>query len=211
MATRSGSVETSTASGWGIYGVTRSGDVRLILRFPGPVELEDLATDGRVLINRFTSQTGIRYLAPGAQQERDLSWLDWSWIADLSPDGQRAAVQRVRRRSGSGRCSLSPEDRRLAGRSAGHWRRTRPFFGWQVGVDDVALAAGAARAPRGRRRRRARSSCLTASTATRADSGCPMDACSSSRWSTATTRRCTFSRLADRLAPSRQRDCCHRP
>jgi hypothetical protein len=76
-------------SGWGIYGVTRSGDVRLILRFPGPVELEDLAADGRVLINRFTSQTGIRYLAPGAQQERDLSWLDWSWVADLSPDGQR--------------------------------------------------------------------------------------------------------------------------
>ena len=75
-------------SGWGIYGVTRSGHVRLILRFPGPVQLEDLAADGRVLINRFTSQTGIRYLAPGAQQERDLSWLDWSWIADLSPDGQ---------------------------------------------------------------------------------------------------------------------------
>ena len=68
--------------------MTRSGDVRLILRFPGPVELEDLAADGRVLINRFTSQTGIRYLAPGAQQERDLSWLDWSWLADLSPDGQ---------------------------------------------------------------------------------------------------------------------------
>jgi len=75
-------------SGWGIYGVTRSGHVRLILRFPGPVQLEDLAADGRVLINRFTWQTGIRYLAPGAQQERDLSWLDWSRIADLSPDGQ---------------------------------------------------------------------------------------------------------------------------
>jgi Tol biopolymer transport system component len=75
-------------SGWGIYGVTRAGDVRLILRSPGPIALEDLTADRRVLINRFTSQTGIRYLAPGAQQERDLSWLDWSWLADLSPDGQ---------------------------------------------------------------------------------------------------------------------------
>ena len=76
------------ASGWGIYGVTLSGDVRLILRFPGPVELEDLGADRRVLINRFTAQSGIRYLAPGAQQEKDLSWLDWSRIADISPDGR---------------------------------------------------------------------------------------------------------------------------
>ena len=33
-------------SGWGIYGTTLSGTVRLILRFPGPVRLEDLAPDG---------------------------------------------------------------------------------------------------------------------------------------------------------------------
>ncbi len=78
----------SDESGWGIYGVSLSGDVRLILRFPGPIELEDLSADGRVLINRFTAQTGIRYLAPGAPQERDLSWLDWSEVTDLSADGQ---------------------------------------------------------------------------------------------------------------------------
>jgi eukaryotic-like serine/threonine-protein kinase len=78
----------SEDSGWGIYGATLSGAVRLILRFPGPVQLEDLAPDRRLLINRFSSQTGIRCLAPGASQEKDLSWLDASLSGDLSPDGQ---------------------------------------------------------------------------------------------------------------------------
>ncbi len=78
----------SEDSGWGIYGVTLSGTVHLILRFPGPLRLEDLAPDRRALINFFSTQTGIRYLAPGASQETDLSWLDASSISDLSADGQ---------------------------------------------------------------------------------------------------------------------------
>jgi hypothetical protein len=58
------------------------------MRFPGPLLLEDLAPDRRLLVNFFSSQTGIRYLAPGAPQETDLSWLDSSVVADLSRDGQ---------------------------------------------------------------------------------------------------------------------------
>jgi hypothetical protein len=78
----------SENSGWGIYAATLSGTVRLLLRFPGPLRLEDLAPDRRLLVNFFNTQTGIRYLAPGASQETDLSWLDTSLIGDLSPDGQ---------------------------------------------------------------------------------------------------------------------------
>ena len=66
---------------------TLSGDVRLILRFPGPIELEDLAPDGRVLINRFTAQTGIRYLAPGARRRR-ICHGSTGPVTDLSADGQ---------------------------------------------------------------------------------------------------------------------------
>jgi eukaryotic-like serine/threonine-protein kinase len=73
--------------GWGLFAATLSGDVRLLLRFPGPLELEDVA-DGRALINRYSSQTGIRYLPPGAEREKDMSWLDWSFLADLASDGQ---------------------------------------------------------------------------------------------------------------------------
>jgi hypothetical protein len=77
----------SENSGWGIYSATLSGTVRLLLRFPGPLRLEDLAPDRRLLVNFFNTQTGIRYLAPGASQETDLSWLDSSVVGDLSPDG----------------------------------------------------------------------------------------------------------------------------
>jgi Tol biopolymer transport system component len=60
----------------------------LILRFPGPVRLEDLAPDRRLLVNRFSAQSGIRYLAAGTSQEKDLSWLDGSSNPSLSADGQ---------------------------------------------------------------------------------------------------------------------------
>ena len=75
-------------SGWGIYGTTLSGTVRLILRFPGPVRLEDLAPDGRLVVNRFSAQSGIRYLAAGTSQEKDLSWLDC--VFDPDPVARRA-------------------------------------------------------------------------------------------------------------------------
>lgn len=78
----------SEDSGWGIYSATLSGTVRLLLRTPGPLRLEDLGSDGRLLVNFFSTQTGIRYLAPGASQETDLSWLDDSVLGDLSADGQ---------------------------------------------------------------------------------------------------------------------------
>jgi Tol biopolymer transport system component len=78
----------SENSGWGIYSVTQSGTVRLLLRSPGPLRLEDVAPNGRLLVTFFSTQTGIRYLAPDASQETDLSWLDTSVVADLSPDGQ---------------------------------------------------------------------------------------------------------------------------
>ncbi len=78
----------SESSGWGIYSANLSGRVRLLLRSPGPLRLEDVAPDRRLLINYVNNQTGIRYLAPGASQETDLSWLDSSVVADLSRDGQ---------------------------------------------------------------------------------------------------------------------------
>ncbi len=68
---------------WGLFAVTPSGKQRLLLRMPGRGELEDVTRDGRLLLSRETRQTGIRYLAPGATQEEDLSWLDRSRLEDL--------------------------------------------------------------------------------------------------------------------------------
>jgi hypothetical protein len=54
-------------------------------------------------------------LVPGGEKERDFSWLDWSLVRDLSPDGHDLALRRERRR-GKGpatpRTSAGPTARR---------------------------------------------------------------------------------------------------
>src|SRR5206468_8159563 len=65
-----------------------SGRERLLARVTGGLTLQDVAADGRVLLTHDTTRRGILALAPGEQKERDLSWLDWSLVRDLSPDGK---------------------------------------------------------------------------------------------------------------------------
>jgi Tol biopolymer transport system component len=75
-------------SGWGVYAVTRAGVLRTLLRTPGGFYLHDVAPDGRVLASEEKPSMGIRYMAPGADREEDLSWLDASSLRDLSADGR---------------------------------------------------------------------------------------------------------------------------
>ncbi|MGD1021830.1 MAG: winged helix-turn-helix domain-containing protein [Candidatus Sulfotelmatobacter sp.] len=70
-----------------IYAVDLSGRQRLVFRVPGGVTLHDIASDGRVLLTRDQQRKGIMALGPGATKERELSWMDWSFPADLSADG----------------------------------------------------------------------------------------------------------------------------
>jgi dipeptidyl aminopeptidase/acylaminoacyl peptidase len=67
--------------------VDLQGNLRMSFRAPGGVTLEDIAPDGRLLLTRDEQRAGIMALTPGATQERDLSWLDWSLPVDMSPDG----------------------------------------------------------------------------------------------------------------------------
>jgi hypothetical protein len=75
-------------AGWGLYAVTRAGALRTLLRTPGAFYLHDVAHDGRVLASEEKPSIGIRYMAPGADREEDLSWLDASSLRDLSADGR---------------------------------------------------------------------------------------------------------------------------
>jgi eukaryotic-like serine/threonine-protein kinase len=79
-------------SGWALWGLKRTGQLRLILSMPGQASLEDVAADGQVLICRQTGQTGIRYAAAGTTEEADLSWLDRSSLNDLSVDGRQVLL-----------------------------------------------------------------------------------------------------------------------
>jgi eukaryotic-like serine/threonine-protein kinase len=70
-----------------IYAVNLAGRQRLAFSALGGVTLQDIASDGRLLLTRDEQRAGIRGLAPDATRERDLSWLDWSLVVDISHDG----------------------------------------------------------------------------------------------------------------------------
>jgi Tol biopolymer transport system component len=71
-----------------LQGVTVAGTQRTVLAVPGPLTLWDIAPDGRVLLSRDDERRALVGVPPGAQSERDVSWLDDSGLADLSDDGR---------------------------------------------------------------------------------------------------------------------------
>ena len=71
-----------------LYAVTLAGKQRLLDRTAGGMTLHDIASDGRALLTRDTTRLGIVALAPGSGRERDMSWLDWSLVRDISADGR---------------------------------------------------------------------------------------------------------------------------
>jgi len=85
-----------TAAGTGqpnaLYAVDLSGRRRLVTRSPGDLELDDISPDGRVLAAHHTTVNILAGLGAGQEKERDLSWLDASTPADLSPDGRTVVL-----------------------------------------------------------------------------------------------------------------------
>ena len=71
-----------------LHAVSLDGRERLLVKSPGMLTLHDVASDGRLLLNRDLTRLGILALAPGETKERDLSWLDWSLVRDFSADGK---------------------------------------------------------------------------------------------------------------------------
>jgi eukaryotic-like serine/threonine-protein kinase len=83
-----GANETETAHGRAIVGVNRRGKTRTVISSPAWLWLHDIASDGRALITEQTIRAGILATLPGETKERDLSWLDYSVVRELSPDGK---------------------------------------------------------------------------------------------------------------------------
>jgi Tol biopolymer transport system component len=71
-----------------LHAATRAGRVRTLAQGTGGLTIEDVSKDGRVLVVQDKARQGISALPPGSEKERDLSWLDWSLVRDLSHDGQ---------------------------------------------------------------------------------------------------------------------------
>ena len=70
-----------------LYAVTRTGQLRLVGTTPGSQELEDISTDGRILLNHSNERVGLIGLGADSKP-RNLSWLDWSVNPILSNDGE---------------------------------------------------------------------------------------------------------------------------
>lgn len=73
-----------------IFSVTLAGSKRSIATVPGTLLLQDIWKDGRILLAKDAWRRELNGLAPGENKERDLSlsWLDYSYPSDLSPDGK---------------------------------------------------------------------------------------------------------------------------
>jgi len=81
-----------TASELGLFhyvtAVDKSGKQRLVTRVPGSLVMFDIWKDGRVLLARSDRRREIMGFDQATGKERDLSWLDYSYPADLSADGK---------------------------------------------------------------------------------------------------------------------------
>jgi eukaryotic-like serine/threonine-protein kinase len=72
-----------------LYAVNAAGNLRPLAGGPGLVMLCDVSRDGRALLTRDNDRLNLLVHAPGMTGERELSWLDWSRLRGISPDGRR--------------------------------------------------------------------------------------------------------------------------
>ena len=71
-----------------LWAASLSGIVRPIAQIAGTMTLRDVAPDGRALATRDTELLEMAALVGDNAEPRNLSWLDWSRVADVSADGQ---------------------------------------------------------------------------------------------------------------------------
>jgi eukaryotic-like serine/threonine-protein kinase len=71
-----------------LRGVTLSGKLRDIANVPGGMWLQDVQ-NGSLLMVVEHERVNIRGLAPGEKEERELGWLGWSELRDISRDGTK--------------------------------------------------------------------------------------------------------------------------
>jgi len=71
-----------------LHEVSLAGKTRLLARVTQSLTLQDVAADGRVLVAHDTIRIGILAGGRGVTKERELAWLDWSSLFDITPDGK---------------------------------------------------------------------------------------------------------------------------
>jgi eukaryotic-like serine/threonine-protein kinase len=148
---------TATKSGLSraLWAVSLDGHERTIASAPGTLTLQDVSHDGHVLVTRDDQRMGIIGRGPGDTQDKDLSWLDWSLVSDISADGRtflfsetgegggEAYTAYARKMDGSPAVRLS-EGACLALSPDGKWAAIRKT-GENRGIELVPTGTGTAR------------------------------------------------------------------
>jgi DNA-binding winged helix-turn-helix (wHTH) protein len=70
-----------------LHALSLDGRVRPVLSGMGRLVVHDVAPDGRILLERTTLRAEVLYRGPGAAEDRELSWLDFSAVEAIAPDG----------------------------------------------------------------------------------------------------------------------------
>jgi Tol biopolymer transport system component len=71
-----------------LMAVNLSGKVRPLLDVPMGVVLQDISSDGRVLVALTSSRLAMGFTRMGDKEDVDLSWHDWNSARDISADGK---------------------------------------------------------------------------------------------------------------------------
>jgi len=85
-----------------LWATTLSGQLRVVTRVPGTLELYDIAPDGRILLGHHTQIRTIRGVSASDGSEGELSWLDNSLPSDLSADGTTLLITEIGAGAGEG-------------------------------------------------------------------------------------------------------------
>jgi eukaryotic-like serine/threonine-protein kinase len=76
-----------------LWGVSLSGKLRAIAAVPGNLTVRDISKAGRVLVTHDQERMSAFATGPEEPTERDISWLNWTLVSDLSEDGKTALLE----------------------------------------------------------------------------------------------------------------------
>ena len=71
-----------------LMAVNLSGRIRTLLDLPIGITLQDIASDGRLLVSLNSKRLQMAFTTIGTQHDTDLSWHDWDSARDISLDGR---------------------------------------------------------------------------------------------------------------------------
>jgi eukaryotic-like serine/threonine-protein kinase len=72
-----------------LFATSLSSRVRSLLSAPGNIDIQDALPDGRVLVADVNNRIILMVSSPENGKDRDFSWMDWSYNARFSSDGQQ--------------------------------------------------------------------------------------------------------------------------